>query len=186
MRAARLAASLLAAGLALGAGSCGSSSDQGGRPYPPVRLTVTAPLDSVTTADTSVTVRGSVDPPDAAVSVAGQHAEVIAGSFTAQIDLDPGPNVIDLEATADRRGPALTAIRVTREVPVTVPDLSGLVTSDARAKLDPLGLRLAAKENGGLLEKILPGQPAVCDQDPGAGAQARRGTTVSVTVAKNC
>src|SRR2546423_8210042 len=132
MRAARLAAPLLAAGLALGAASCGSGSDGSGHAFPPVRLTVTAPLDSETTPGSTVTVRGTVDPPDASVQVRGRPAEVLAGSFTAQVDLDPGANVIDLAATAPRRGPALTAIRVTREMPVTVPDLSGPSTPDAR------------------------------------------------------
>jgi hypothetical protein len=186
MRAARLAAPLLAAGLALAAASCGSASDRSGRAFPPVRLTVTAPLDSQTTQGSSVTVRGSVDPPDASVQVGGQPAEVLAGSFTAQVDLDPGSNVIDLAATAPRRGPALTAIRVTRELPVIVPDLSGLSTRDAQAALRPLGLRLVAKESGSLLEKILPGDPSVCEQTPGSGDQARRGSTVHVKTAKSC
>ena len=187
MHALRLAVFLLFAGLA--AGACGGSDGSGSgseRSLQPVQLSVTAPADTATTEGTTVTVRGSVDPPDASVRVLGRPAEVIAGSFTAQVDLDPGANVIDLAATAARRGPALTAIRVTREMPVSVPDLSGLSAADARAKLAPLGLGLAAKEGGGLFEKLLPGEPAVCEQSPGAGDQARRGTTVHVTVAKHC
>src|SRR5690349_2796771 len=101
---------LVAASLA----SCGGSSGAGqtAAALPEVHLRVISPTDSATTRGTSVTVRGTVEPSGATVTVLGQSAEVVGGSFTAQVDLQPGANVIDLAATAPRRGPALTAFRV--------------------------------------------------------------------------
>jgi Glucodextranase, domain B/PASTA domain len=186
MRVVRLSAWLVAAGLALAASSCGSADSATTRTLRPVLLSVTAPVDAVTTQGATLTVRGSVDPPDATVRVLGQPAEVVAGSFSAQVSLDPGTNVIDLAATAPRRGPALTAVRVTREMPVTVPDLSGLTPDDARAKLAALGLKFDEQDAGGLLEQLIPGTPGVCDQEPAAGTEVRRGTLVHVMVAKRC
>jgi hypothetical protein len=188
MRRARLAAPLLAASAALLATSCGGSDrdDRAARALPPVRMTVTAPVDSATTREPTVTVRGSVSPPGSSVRVAGHAAEVVGATFTSDVDLDPGANVIDFAATAPGRGPALTAVRVTREMPVKVPDLSGLSPDDARAQVTGLGLRLDEQDAGGLLEDILPGKPGVCEQDPGAGKEVTRGATVRVLVAKRC
>jgi beta-lactam-binding protein with PASTA domain len=121
------------------------------------------------------------------VLVLGQRASVSGGgTFTATVPLQPGANVIDVMATAGARGPALTAFRVTREVPVIVPDLSGKTADEARATLGDLSLKAEVEEGGGLLEELLPGDPAVCTQDPEAGAQVRRGTSVHVVVSKSC
>jgi hypothetical protein len=149
-------------------------------------MTVSAPVDSSTTRETHVTVRGSVNPADASVRVSGRSAEVVAGTFTADVDLDPGANVIDVAATAPSHGPALTAFRVTREMPVTVPDLSGLSPEDARKQVTALGLRFEQQDGGGLFDGLLPGSPGVCEQDPGPGSAAMRGTAVRVVVAKRC
>jgi hypothetical protein len=188
MRAVRLAAPLLAASTALLAASCGGSDPEAraARALPPVRITVTAPVGSATTRESHLTVRGSVTPRDASVRVLGRSAEVVAGTFTAEVDLDPGTNVIDVAATAPAYAPALTAFRVTREMPVKVPDLSGLSPDDARKRVTALGLELDQRDGGGLLEPLLPGDPGVCEQDPGAGDDAVRGTTVHVVVAKRC
>jgi hypothetical protein len=131
-------------------------------------------------------VHGSVSPADASVRVLGQPADVVAGAFTARVPLQPGANVIDLEATAAGHSPALTALRVTREMPVAVPDLSHLTPAAARARVTALGLRLRTQDDGGLLEPILPGTPGVCAQRPGAGAEVRKGEWVTVLVAKRC
>jgi hypothetical protein len=152
----------------------------------PVRVTIEAPGDEMVTRSDVLTVRGSVTPADAAVQVLGRSADVVAGSFTARVPLAPGANVIDLEATADGRDPALTALRVTREMPITVPDLTHLTVAAARAKLGSLGLRLRTTDDGGLLEPILPGTPGVCEQRPDAGSELHRGDTVVAGVAKRC
>jgi len=89
-------------------------------------------------------------------------------------------------ATARGRGPALTALRVRREVPVAVPDLGGLAVAAVEEKLGAAGLGVDVERGGGLLEELLPGEPAVCEQDPGPGTKVRRGTTVHVVVAKSC
>ena len=81
----------------------------------------------------------------------------------------------------------LTALRVTREVPVVVPDLGGLEVGCRGGEAGATPAWGADVEHGGgLLEELLPGEPAVCEQDPEAGAKVRRGTTVHVVVAKSC
>jgi hypothetical protein len=188
MRLARVVTPLIAACAAASLNSCGGSdpSSQAARALPQVHVRVTAPGDTLTTRRTTVTVRGSVDPPGAAVRVLGHSAEVVGAAFSIQVDLQPGANVIDVSATAPRRDPALTAFRVTREMPVTVPDLSGLAPDEARRQVEALGLAYDETEGGGLFESLLPGTPGVCEQDPSPGDDAMRGTTVRVIVSKRC
>jgi hypothetical protein len=188
MRGTRALTPLIAACMAALLASCGGSGggSTSARALPQVHMRVTSPSDMTSTRGTSVTIRGSVDPPGASVSVLGRQAEVVGSSFTTQVDLQPGANVIDLEATAPQHGPALTAIRVTREMPVKVPDLSGLAPDAARKQVEGLGLKYAQTEGGGLFESLLPGTPGVCEQDPSAGADAMRGSTVRVIVSKRC
>ena len=126
-------------------------------------------------------------PASAAVTVLGQRAAVSGGgTFSATVALQPGANVIDVMATARGRGPTLTAFRVTREVPVTVPNLAGKSADEVRDTLSGLGLRPEIEEGGGLLEDLLPGDPSVCTQEPSAGTQVKRGTSVHVVVSKSC
>ena len=94
--------------------------------------------------------------------------------------------MIDLMATARGRRPAITAVRVTRELPVHVPDLDGLEVAEARERWEEVGLELEITESGGLLDELLPGEPAVCEQTPSAGDEVRRGTTVHVEVSRSC
>jgi hypothetical protein len=183
----RLAPPLLALALLAAVTACGGeakrSGASGGRA---VRVTIAGPGDQATTRAPMLTVHGSVTPADASVLVLGQPADVVAGAFTARVPLQPGANVIDLEATAAGRSPALAAVRVTREMPVAVPDLSHLTPEDARARVATLGLQLRTQDDGGLLEGILPGTPGVCAQRPDAGTELRKGDTVTVLVAKRC
>lgn len=183
----RLAPPLLAVALLAAVAACGGDARRSGAPGSrAVRVTITGPGDQATTRSQMLTVHGSVTPADASVLVLGQPADVVAGAFTARVALRPGANVIDLEATAAGRSPALTALRVTREMPIAVPDLSHLTPDDARARVARLGLLLRTQDDGGLLEGILPGTPGVCAQRPGAGAEAHKGDTVTVLVAKRC
>jgi hypothetical protein len=174
---------LLALLVAVPVAGCGAAAKRSG---PPVRMTIAAPGDEATTQADTLTVHGSVSPPGASVQVLGRPADVVAGAFTARVPLEPGANVIDLEATAKGRGPAMTAVRVTREMPIAVPDLTHLSTADARARVARLGLRLRTQDGGGLFEGILPGTPGVCDQRPSAGSAAHKGDVVTVIVAKRC
>ena len=166
---------------------CGGGDDPPvQRALVPVVLEVAEPSDEAVVRADSVQVRGTVSPPGAAVRVAGRAAEVDAGSFTAKVTLDPGANVIDVTATARGRAPALTALRVTRELPVEVPDLVGMSVEEAESRLSDVGLRAEFDDSGGLFDGLLPGDPAVCEQDPEAGSEVRRGTVVVLAVARQC
>jgi hypothetical protein len=184
----RAAPVIVLACLATAAGGCGGDDQQQAqRPDPPVKLSVTAPADDSTVREESVEVAGTVEPAGATVLVLGQKAPVSGGgSFSARVPLEPGANVIDVMATAGGHSPALTAFRITREVPVTVPDLDGKGVDEVQTTLGDLGLTADVKEGGGLLEDLLPGDPAVCQQDPEPGAQVRRGSRVHVVVSKSC
>lgn len=184
----RLPPALLVACLVAVAGGCGGGEERRAQRRPAaVDLTVSSPADETTVRTESVDVQGTVSPANAAVLVLGQRAAVSGGgTFKAKVPLEPGANVIDVIATAHGRGPALTAFRITREVPVQVPDLGGKTIDEVKRTLDGLGLDANVEENGGLLEDLLPGDPAVCTQDPEPGAQVRRGTSVHVVVSKSC
>jgi hypothetical protein len=174
--------------LAVVAAGCGGGEEPRARRAPrAVDLKVSAPRDMATVRAESVEVSGTVVPASSAVSVLGERAAVSGGgTFSTTIALQPGANVIDVMATANGRGPALTAFRVVREVPVTVPDLDGKSVDEVQQTLDGLGLKPEIEQGGGLLEDLLPGDPAVCGQDPDPGTQVRRGTRVHVVVSKSC
>jgi hypothetical protein len=168
------------------AGCGGDDNERAQRPLAPVRLAVNEPNDMAVVQNDRVDVQGTVEPAGAQVRVMGRRADVSGGTFRAQVTLEPGPNVIDVIASARGRGTAMTAFRVTRELPVEVPDLDGLVVQEVEDKLSEAGLRPQVNERGGLLEELLPGEPAVCEQDPEPGTEVRRGTTVRVEVSKSC
>jgi Glucodextranase, domain B/PASTA domain len=177
---------LILACLATAAGCGGDDDERAQRPPAPVQLDVNEPNDMAVVQSETVDVRGTVEPAGASVRVLGDEADVSGGTFTARVALDPGPNVIDVIATARGRGTAMTAFRVTRELPVEVPDLDGLGVQEVEDKLSEAGLRPQIDQRGGLIEELLPGEPAVCEQDPEPGTEVRRGTTVRVEVSKSC
>src|SRR5688500_15783140 len=85
------------------AGCGGDDNERAQRPLTPVRLAVNEPNDlAVVQADT-VDVQGTVEPAGAQVRVMGERADVSGGTFRAKVALDPGPNVIDVIATARGR-----------------------------------------------------------------------------------
>ncbi len=179
---------LVIACLAAAAAGCGGDDNKKPARAPaPVSLKVSVPDDMSTVRAESVEVKGTVTPASAAVTVLGQRAPVSGGgTFSLSVALEPGANVIDVMATAAARSPALTAFRVTREVPVIVPDLGGKTADEVKSSLGGLGLKPEIEESGGLLEDLLPGDPTVCTQDPRSGEQVRRGTAVHVVVSKSC
>jgi Glucodextranase, domain B/PASTA domain len=173
--------------LAAAAAGCGGDGGERAQRAPlPVALTVTAPGDNSVVRTETVVIRGNVEPARAVVRVLGTEASVSAGTFAAEVALEPGANVVDVMATARGRSPAMTAVRVTRELPVEVPDLDGLEVAEAQDKVGEVGLELEVIESGGLLDELLPGEPAVCEQTPSAGDEVRRGTTVHVEVSRSC
>jgi glucodextranase-like protein/PASTA domain-containing protein len=152
----------------------------------PVRLTLTAPADRASIEAESIEVRGTVAPPTARVLVAGAEAEVRGGEFSATVPLVAGANVIDVQAGAPRRPAAMAALRVTRLVPVEIPDVEGFEPGRAVAALEAIGLEADVREAGGLLDDFLPGTAGVCATDPDAGEEVSVGTTVVVVTAKSC
>lgn len=178
---------LVLACLAAVAPGCGGGGEAAApRALLPVELEVTAPSDLTVVDDDTVVVRGTVRPAGAGVRVMGLPAQVSGGSFEAAVPVEPGANVIDVMATARNRAATLTAVRVTRELPVVVPELVGLEVPDAEDELRDAGLTAEVREDGGLFDGLLPGEPEVCEQDPEAGEEVRRGTAVTLTVAKGC
>ena len=173
--------------VALVAGGCGGGGD-GDSPRDPgrVRLEVTAPADETLVRGGTVDVRGRVSPKGAQVRVLGRPALVTDGAFTVVVPLAPGPNIVDVAATAGRRRPAFAALRVTRDILVTVPELGGVAEEELEAQLEPLGLRPAIERAGGILEALRGGPRTVCEQQPAAGERVRRGRSIEVLVAKRC
>jgi hypothetical protein len=151
-----------------------------------VQLVVTAPADGALVLARSVRLSGRVRPGGATVTVAGRQVAAIAGRFATRVDLDAGANVIDVTASAPGTVAALTAVRVSRQVVVRVPDVVGNSPDDARTQLAAIGLLADVINEDGVLDSLLPVSTAVCGTDPGAGASADRGATVKVYVAKLC
>jgi hypothetical protein len=182
-------ATLIGAGcaaLALPLAGCAGGDPGPEPPLRPVRLHVSAPADTAIVRGATVDVRGRVSPSGAKVWVLGRPAQVSGGSFTAVVPLEHGPNVVDVAATARGRRAALAAFRVTRDERVRVPDLAGVAADDVEREVEPLGLRVEVRRGGGLLDRLLPGDPVVCEQEPAAGTPVRRGRTVRVVVARSC
>lgn len=177
---------LLLACLCAAAAGCGGDEERAQRAPLAVELDVSSPADNAVVRSDTVEVRGTVEPGGAAVMVLGRPAETAGGTFSSVVELEPGANVIDVIATARGRGPAMTAVRVTRELPVEVPDIEGLEVAEAEARLEESGLVLAPTIGGGLLDGLLPGEPAACDQEPAAGTEVRRGSTVQAEFRKSC
>lgn len=181
-----LAAGTLAGSAALAPAGCGSP-DGGATPgRERVELRVEAPVDGARVRRGTIEVRGTVSPRRAEVAALGRPALVSGGRFEVVVPLEVGANVIDVVATAPRRRPALTAVRVVRDVLVAVPDLLGLTEDELDARLEPLGLRAEVERGGGLLDALRGGERVVCEQQPRAGARLRRGRPVRVLVARRC
>jgi hypothetical protein len=172
--------------LAVGLVGCGGETPTAQKPKPPVQLRVSSPSDTALVLGSKVQVSGSVSPSTAQVQVKGQRAQVSGGRFSSTITLEPGPNVIDVAATASHHSAALTAFRVTREERVAVPDLVGAGVDDAERAAERRGLTLERKRGGGFLDSLVPKGLAVCVQEPAAGDRVRRGSTVRVVVARAC
>jgi hypothetical protein len=151
-----------------------------------VRLEVAAPPDGAVVRGGTVDVEGSVSPASAEVAVLGRPALVSGGRFTVVVPLDPGVNIVDVAASAPRRRPAFAALRVTRDVLVTVPDLTGVPEDDLDGRLAPLGLHASVERDGDIFDVLRSGPRVVCEQDPADGARVRRGRAVAVVVAKRC
>jgi hypothetical protein len=172
---------LLAAGLLVSA--CGETPRPASEPR--VKLKLDAPDSGGTTRADHIAISGTVSPADSAVQVMGVQASVTAGQFTADVELVPGGNVIDITASAPGRRSATDAVRYMRDMTVDVPDVLGRPPEDATAALKDTGLVAVIEEDGNWLDRLL-GEPQVCSTDPQAGTAVARGTKVTVRVARAC
>ena len=118
--------------------------------------------------------------------VLGRRARVVRGEFRTVVPLREGSNLIDVGASSRGAAPAWDALRITREVLVTLPDLTGATRGDAMDRLDALGLRAEVKEEGDLLDELLGGDWIVCDTQPPASSDVRRGARIHLVVARGC
>jgi Glucodextranase, domain B/PASTA domain len=173
---------LLALPLALVA--CGGTARPAAGPR--VALELSSPDDAGTVRAESVQVRGTVQPADAEVEVDGESAEVDNGTFSAEVPLSPGANVIDVTASAAGHRADADALRITRDMRVELPDLVGMSDTDATAKLEDLGMKPRLDDERSFLDRIIPGELQVCSMSPGAGELVNKQTTVTLAVANQC
>lgn len=159
---------------------CGSSAH---RPYQRIRLHISAPP---TVHTGTATIAGTVAPATATVLVLGRRVQVREGSFTTAVSLAPGTNIVDVLAGAPRERDAMSAVRVFRQVYVTVPDLSGDTPSAAQRQLTTLGLVADINKDDAFFSFLIPGGDSVCGTDPARGARLAPGSTVTVAVSKTC
>jgi Glucodextranase, domain B/PASTA domain len=164
--------------------ACGSVQAPAGAP---LRLSVELPGDGTTTLAPQVVVRGTVSGAEAAmVLVAGRRVPVRGGAFSTQVAVRPGSNVIDVLAGARGASAAMSAVRVYRELPVIVPDMSGQSASTASSELRRLGLGVNVYDEGGFFEGLLPLSKQVCTSEPPAGQPVAPGSPVALEIAKVC
>ena len=163
--------------------ACGGSGDDAAKR--PVLLRMTGPGDGRIVRAEGVDVTGSVTP-KAVVTVRGERVAVTGGAFSARVPLDAGANVIDVMASADGMAPAMTAVRVVRQLTVRVPDVAGDSPGNAKERLASAGLRVNVQEAGGLIDQLLPVDRVVCGSEPDAGSTVDSGSTVTIAVAKVC
>jgi hypothetical protein len=174
---------LLCAGACAALSGCGATT----KPSTPLRLQLTSPADGADVTSTSVLVSGTVTPTTAAnVFVLGQSVAVSHGAFTARVQLQPGTNIIDVLAGAPHAVAAMAAVRVYRQVEVTIPALAGQSPSAATRALRGAGLVPRIQNDSQLFDFLLPNPPLVCNSTPPAGRSVPPGTAVTLSVSKTC
>ena len=178
-------ATALAALAALLAAGCGEEPEPP-RPEPAVTLELGSPADGTVVRSENVEIRGTVEPRGARVLVRGREVGVDGGSFRADVALEPGANLIDVSADARGRRPDFAVARIVREVRLPVPDLVGRDADTAQDQLEALGLGVKVDDAGGFFDPILPGDPKVCELSPQPGTQVLPGSTVTLSVARDC
>jgi hypothetical protein len=173
---------VLAAGLVLSA--CGETPRPATQPR--VSLKLTAPDDGGTTRDDRVEIRGTVSPGDSTVRVGGEPADVSGGEFLAEVELQPGGNVIDVAAVSPGRRPATDAVRVNRDMRVPVPELVGQELDPATDALKSAGLKPVEERSGSWIDRLLGGAIYVCATNPRGGTLVDKNTSVVVQTAHEC
>jgi len=120
MRRVALPAVLVLAVLPLGCGD----EPKPPRNEPEVTLSLSGPADAATVRTGSATITGTVRPAAAKVRVLGRDVSVDGGSFSTDVELQPGANLIDVDASAPSRRPDFAVLRVVYEQRVSLPDVS--------------------------------------------------------------
>jgi hypothetical protein len=178
----RLIATATATAVAVALAGCGAAS----RPEPQIHVQVSEPVDGTTVTSGSVTVTGSVTPVAGTVLVLGRQVSVSHGSFSAQVQLQPGSNLLDVLAGAAHAKAAMTAVRVYRQILVTIPDVSNDSPPNAAKALGALGLHVQLKDTDPFYSFLIPGGQSVCGTSPSAGHRVDPGATVTISVSKTC
>lgn len=173
---------LIAAGLLLSA--CGDEPRPSTQPRVAIKLT--APNDGGSVRAERVEVRGTVTPADASVRVAGEQVEVSAGEFSAEVELEPGGNVIDVTATSPGRRPATEGVGVVRDTRVEVPRVVGQEAEQALDALRDIDLEPSEERSGSWIDRLLGGEIRVCETRPTGGSLVEKGTKVTVVTARDC
>jgi len=178
---------LLATALALAAflPACGDAVEPPRR-EPEIKLKLSSPADAAVVRGETVAIRGTVAPAGARVQVLGRRVAVDGGSFSTDVTLEPGANLIDVAASARGRRPEFAAMRVVFEQRVALPDVVGRDADTVQDELEGLGLGVVRQNAGGFFDPILPGDPKVCEMRPAAGERVLPGTEVTVLVARDC
>lgn len=116
----RLAVLGVVAGLAVAMTGCGSTtttttSTPSVAGSGTVTVAVTSPTSGTVIAADSVTVRGTVEPPNATVQVQGKPAAVGNGVFTGTANLHGGKTTIDVIGSGPGEAPGSTSVSVTKQ-----------------------------------------------------------------------
>jgi len=179
MRLTALVPAALAAAICAG---CASTA----RPEPQIHLQVSEPVDGATVTSGTVTVSGTVSPAGARVLVLGKGVASANGTFSTQVRLQPGTNLVDVLAGALHDKSAMTALRVYRQILVTVPNVGNDSPDGATKALQALGLKVHIVDTDPFYSFLIFGSKDVCSTTPTAGRRVLPGTTVTVSVSKTC
>ena len=161
-----IAAALTATALA----ACGQAFDA----HPQISLRVATPGDGITVLKSSVLVSGTVSPSVASVQVLGHPVPVSGGSFSVQVPLAPGTNVVDVLAGAPHAQAAISVVRVVRELEVPVPDLIGESPTTAQSRLAAIHLTADVQKNAFPLDFLIPTPYSVCSPVRSRGNRCHR------------
>jgi hypothetical protein len=179
----RLTVLATAAAASVALTACGAAAS---RPEPQIHLQVSEPVDGAVVTSDSVTLTGNVTPLATSVLVLGHRVAVTHGSFSTQVALQPGSNLVDVLAGAAHDRAAMTAVRVYRQILVTIPNVSNDSPPNAAKALVALGLHVKLKDTDPFYAFLIPNGQGVCGTSPPAGHRVDPGATVTISVSKTC
>lgn len=175
---------VIAVAIAVFVCACGSAADP---PAAPVKLSLSAPTDGSQIDTDTATVSGAVSPRTARVLVFGHVVKPDAdGGFSTTVSLTPGSNLIDVIASAPHARPAMTAVRVTRYVLVSVPDVTGESPKSAATAIRDAWLKPQVHGSSDPFNFLIPLSDVVCSQSPQGGAHVNPDSTVTLQLGKVC